>query len=592
MKKLSTSSTLPLQSIQKRLQQEKADAYIIPHEDAFRNEYLPACAERIFHITGFQGSAGLVFVFQDSAYLFVDGRYTTAAKMAIDASSVTVIDWTTENIQDLLKTLPSQGKVLYDPWTITHATLQHLVYLGKTLSFFPSSSNWVDDVWENQPAFPRDPLVLYPEEYAGESSSQKRSRLAAFLQEQNIGAAYIALPESINWLLNIRGSDVRHTPLALCHAIFHKDQSVDVFIPLEKVSSDVKFFLGNAIRFHEWNALPNFLENVSLPSRMLVDEKNCPEAIIRHLQKRSLDLSFKEDLCLLPKAIKNQTQQDGMRAAHMRDGAALVAFLSFLEDYIQNKGALRETEAATLLEEFRSRQPLFQGLSFDTIAATGSNGAIVHYRPEIGKDRLLKPGELFLLDSGGQYLDGTTDVTRTILLGDGVAAPEIKDAYTRVLKGHIALAKQKFSIGTGGSTLDILARQFLWNVGMDYAHGTGHGVGSFLSVHEGPQSISRRLNRCPLQPGMVLSNEPGYYKTGEYGIRLENLVLVTESIPGFYQFETLTMTPFDYRLIEMSMLAPEEISWLNMYHAKIRENLLPFLPLSAVEWLKRYTNPL
>lgn len=590
---MSTQPHDVLADLRKRLQSNGFSGLIIPHGDMFQNEYLPACFERLKYVTGFGGSAGLGLVFLEHAYVFVDGRYTLAAQQSVDLQFFQVIPWTAENLQKVISdNLPLKGKLAYDPWTVTEGEFKNFYEIGKSkdIALEALETNWIDEIWQNRPKFPEGQAYLFPEKFAGESCIEKCKRLASTLKERRLDAAYLALPESMNWLLNIRGRDVSNTPLALCSGILHADETVDVFIPIEKVPEDIRQTLGPKVRFHGDGAQRHVFKALSLKkATILVDAQRTPVAVFHLLKDANVSIQLGQDPCLLPKALKNIIQQDGMRSAHVRDGVALVTFLAGLEASIEKGARIRETEAAATLDALRAQQDLFDGLSFDTISATGPNGAIVHYHPEIGSDRELVPNDVYLLDSGAQYKDGTTDVTRTIFLGKEEPSQEIKTAFTLVLKGHINLARQKFPPGTTGNALDVLARQHLWNAGLDYEHGTGHGVGSFLSVHEGPQGISKRQNACTLQPGMVISNEPGYYKAGHFGIRLESLVLVTPTESHFYEFETLTMAPLETRLVDRTLLNSDEKAWLNEYHQRVYQTLAPLVSEDVKGWLYQRT---
>ena len=457
-----------------------------------------------------------------------------------------------------------------------------------------STNNPLDRVWLDQPAAPLAPVVPHPDEFAGESAQSKRARLARGLVEQGVAAAVLTMPESIAWLLNIRGGDVPHTPLPLSFAILHEDTSVALFIDARKLAPGLDRHLGNGVTVLPPEQLGPALDALAAEGkRVQVDPASASAWIFDRLSKAGARIHRAADPCILPKACKNTVEIDGTRAAHRRDGAALTRFLAWLAREAP-QGGLSEIGASDRLEAFRRQGEYFRDLSFATISGAGSDGAIVHYRAMPETEKRLERGTLYLLDSGAQYLDGTTDVTRTMAIGE--PTQEMCDRFTRVLKGHIALALARFPKGTTGTQLDAFARRGLWQIGLDYDHGTGHGVGSYLGVHEGPQRISKAPNAQPLLPGMIVSNEPGYYKTGAYGIRIENLVLVQPVEGGgereMMGFETLTLAPIDRNLIDPSLLDDEEIEWLDAYHARVRETLTPLVDPDTAEWLTAATAPL
>lgn len=522
------------------------DGFIVPHADEFQGEYIPPSAQRLAWLTGFTGSAGLAIVHPDESAIFVDGRYTLAVRDQVD----TFKPYDYSELNQWLKEHNSV-KLAYDPWL---HTLNDLA-LFKDVELVPCETNPIDTIWLDQPEPPLAPVVPYP-------SDTKREQI---ILDDGIDAVMLTAPDSIAWLLNIRGGDVPRAPLPLCFAILYTDKHVDLFIDKRKISHELK-----NVTIYEFTELATILDSLN-QSTVLIDPKQTPIWIIKRLNK----IVKGDDPCALPKACKNSIEIAGTRAAHLRDGSALTRFLYWL------KPGVDEIQAAERLEQFRAETGLLHDLSFDTISGYGANGAIVHYQVTPETNKVLENGNLYLVDSGGQYLDGTTDVTRTIAIGTPTA--EHKDRFTRVLKGHISIATCRFPEGTTGTQLDILARHALWQVGLDYQHGTGHGVGIFLSVHEGPQSISKRISNVALKPGMIISNEPGYYKTGAYGIRIENLVLVTEAeaIEGGEQpmmgFETLTLAPIDRNLINVSLLNETEIAWINNYHARVYEKIAPTL---------------
>ena len=545
------------------MEKEELSALLIPRTDEFQGEYIAPHSERLRWLTGFTGSAGFVVLTQKKAVFFTDGRYTLQAKEELpefyelyNMTQCTPSEWISKNL------LPDE-KIGYDPWLFTETQLQPY-----HRSLVPLSANPIDNLWINRPNPPQDFIRLYPLKYAGESDESKRRRIGASLKADHV---LITACDSIAWLLNVRSRDVPHTPVVQSVCLLHKDGSYDFFVDLNKINGEVFNHLqqgnGRAIDIHR---LLDHLKNVEGTCQL--DPQTAPIAILQTLEKTGVLLSRERDPCLLPKAVKNEIELQGAAQAHVQDGLAVCRFLKWLEKQ-PLQGETTELSAAQKLYEFRKEVEHFQDLSFGTISGFGSHGAIIHYQVTSGSSLPLTQEGLYLLDSGGQYLTGTTDVTRTVACGE--PTPEQKDRYTRVLKGHLALATAHFPQGTTGAQLDVLARQFLWDIGCDYDHGTGHGVGSYLSVHEGPQSIAKRGAFVPLMPGMVLSNEPGYYQEGAYGIRIESLVKVVElsDFKGFLGFETLTLVPFDLKLIEDSLLTEKERAWINAYHQRIDQVL-------------------
>jgi Xaa-Pro aminopeptidase len=466
--------------------------------------------------------------------------------------------------------------------------------------------NPLDAVWTDRPGPPRAQIRPHPLEFSGRASADKRADLARELERKGLAAAVLTLPDSIAWLLNLRGGDVPRSPLPLSFALLRADATVDWFVAPEKLDAELKDHMGNGVGLYEPSALGPALDALGgAGAKVLADPDSAAAWVFARLRAGGAEVVAGADPCQLPKARKNSVELDGTRAAHRRDGLALTRFLAWLAQEAPARAPgeeLGEVEVSDRLRALRAEDGLFRDLSFDTIAGAGANGAIVHYRAEEATQGRLKAGELFLLDSGAQYPDGTTDVTRTLAIGEPSA--EMRERFTRVLKGHIALASARFPYGTSGSQLDVLARQHLWQAGLDYDHGTGHGVGSYLNVHEGPQRISKMPNRVALEPGMIVSNEPGYYKTGAYGIRIENLVAVVESEVmeegrggagegrSMLAFETLTLAPIDRSLIDVALLSPEEIAWLDAYHARVRSAHHGKLDPDTGRWLDDATRPL
>ena len=585
-----------LARLRRELAARTLDGFVVPRSDEHQGEYVPPRGQRLAWLTGFTGSAGLAIVLRDRAALFVDGRYTLQAAQQVDGGLFEIRHLIDEPPARWLETALAAGMLLgYDPWLHTpHEVARFRAAAEKAGAALRAvSDNPLDRVWADQPAAPLAPVVPHPERFAGESAASKRTRLGRALAEAGAAAAVLTMPELIAWLLNIRGGDVPHTPLPLSFAILRQDGSVTLFIDPRKLAPGLDRHLGNGVTVVPPEELGPALDALAAEGgRVQADPASAASWIFDRLETAKAKILQAADPCLLPKACKNAAELDGTRAAHRRDGAALTRFLAWLA-HEAPKGGLREIAASDRLEAIRREGEYFRDLSFPTISGAGSNGAIVHYRAMPETEKRLEPGTLYLLDSGAQYLDGTTDVTRTVAIGE--PTQEMRDRFTRVLKGHIALALARFPKGTTGTQLDGFARRGLWQAGLDYDHGTGHGVGSYLGVHEGPQRISKAPSAQPLLPGMIVSNEPGYYKTGAYGIRIENLVLVQPSNGAAERemlgFETLTLAPIDRALVEPSLLEDEEIAWLDHYHAHVREVLTPLVDPATAAWLTAATRP-
>jgi len=601
-KKTEEHREAPLTALRGELARRKLDGFIVPHGDEYQNEYLPLCAERLFWLTGFTGSAGMAIVLVGDAAFFTDGRYTLQAAEEVDAANFNLCHITNEPPTDWLAGHLKTGQRLgYDPWLHTPDDLARYdrVVSKAGAVLVPCEANPLDGAWTDQPQPPKMPVVPYDLAYAGKSSSDKRRELGAGLKKAGAGAAVITAPDSIAWLLNIRGGDVAHTPLPLSYAILNADGTVELFLDPAKVSPGLLDHLGAEVGLLKPDDFGPGLDRLAgAGETILVDPSRSAAWVFDRLKATGAKIRNSKDPCQLPKALKNDTECTGIRAAHLRDGAALTRFLAWLSNEAP-RGAVSELAAAEKLEALRRKSDLLQDLSFPTISGAGPNGAVVHYRVSLESDRMLSPGDLYLVDSGGQYFDGTTDVTRTVFIGGEGRAPddEQRDHFTRVLKGHIALASARFPKGTVGSALDALARKSLWAAGLDYDHGTGHGVGCYLGVHEGPQRISKIPNKVALMPGMVISNEPGYYKSGEYGIRIENLVLVCAAGRAggereMLGFETLTRAPIDRVLIDLDLMSADEISWLDTYHTQVRDDLTPLVDGATGAWLAAATAPL
>ena len=593
-----------LAALREELSRQSLDGFVVPISDEHLSEYVGGYAQRLAWLTGFGGSAGSVAVMKDRAAIFVDGRYTLQVRDQVDGAHYEYKSVPEDSMADWFAQHSGEGtRIGYDAWLHTKGWADAVrgKLEAKGAQLVAVESNPVDAVWDDRPA-PSDAKVFAQDDaLTGRSSAEKRAEIAGWLKEQKLDAVIISALDSVAWTLNIRGSDVERTPVALSYLVVHQYGTADWFIKTDKVPAEVIAGLGNAVRIRERDDFaPAFAELAG--KRIGADPARTVAAVFERLEEVGAQAVKKDDPAVLPKAIKTQAEIAGHRAAQARDGAAVAKFLHWLSVEAP-KGHVDELGAAAQLESFRKETGLLRDLSFDTISGSGPNGAIVHYRVDEETNRKLSPGEVYLVDSGGQYPDGTTDITRTVwITGKDDAPQEIRDRYTRVLKGHIRLAMQTFPKGTLGSQLDTLARQYLWEAGVDYAHGTGHGVGSFLAVHEGPQRIAKSRGgqaggEQELLPGMIISNEPGYYKTGAYGIRIENLVLVeSREIAGregeWMGFETLTLAPIDRALLAPELLTSEERDWWNAYHARVLEVVAPQLDSEALAWLKEACAPL
>ncbi len=582
-----------LAALRAELAKRGLDGFVVPHSDQHMGEYLPAFAERLAWLTSFTGSAGAAVVLKDKAAVFVDGRYTLQVARQTDTSLFEPRDLVAEGPQGWIPgNLPKGARLGYDPWLHTAHGVMHLraacEKAGATL--VACETNPIDAVWTDQPAPPTTPAKPHALNLAGVQSEAKRVQLGEGLKKAGAEAAVITLADSVCWLLNIRGADVPHTPFTLAFAILHEDGGADLFLDPAKRNPELMAHLGNSVQVHNPDQFEAALAAMKGKS-VLADPATAAAAIFDRLHKAGATIRQGADPCQLPKACKNPLEIEGTRKAHIRDGAALARFFSWLSVNAAG-GALTEIEAAKTLEGFRRATGCLSDVSFDTISGAGPNGAIVHYRVTQSTNRTIAQGDMFLIDSGAQYPDGTTDVTRTVMVGEATA--EMKDRFTRVLKGHIALATARFPEGTIGMQLDSFARRPLWEAGLDYDHGTGHGVGSYLSVHEGPQNISKKPVLQALKPGMICSNEPGFYKTGAFGIRIENLVVVSElkDVGGerpMMEFETITLAPIDLNLVEPSLLTDVEKGWLNAYHARVRDTIGHLVDEDTRAWLDKAT---
>ncbi len=583
-------------AIREWLTQHNIDALLIPHEDEYLGEYVPAHNERLHWLTGFTGSAGAAVITQDKAAIFVDGRYTVQVTKQVPSDlfeyrhliEEPALDWIQDN-------LTANASVAIDPRMHSSAWLDMAqAKLAGKLELNILSSNPIDELWHDRPAPVVSDVRLMPTEAVGQSSESKRKEIAQLVAKAGADSAVITALDSICWLLNVRGLDVSRLPVLLSHAILHADSSVEYFLDPARLPAEFAAHVGTGVTVHHPEALQSRLEAMS-GKKVLLDPAISNAWFKLVLQNAGASVIAAADPCLMPKAAKNEVEIAGMKACHIRDGVAMSKFLCWLDAEVAAGNLHDEATLADRLEAFRKEDPTLMDLSFDTISAAGGNAAMCHYnhenQPEPGK---LELNTLYLVDSGGQYLDGTTDITRTIAIGQPSA--EMIKQFTLALKGHIGVARARFPKGTRGYQIDTLARQHLWAEGYDYDHGTGHGVGHFLSVHEGPASISKKQIDVPLTEGMVLSNEPGYYRADAFGIRIENLELVVETPTNgdfpVLSFESLTRCPIDKRNINVDMLTRPELAWLNDYHQKVWEQISPLVEGEVKEWLREATLPL
>jgi Xaa-Pro aminopeptidase len=570
------------------------DGFLVPRADAHQGEYVADCDARLAWLTGFTGSAGFCAVLAQSAGLFVDGRYRVQARAQV-AKDFTVVHWPETRLAGWLReALPQGGRVGFDPWLHSRTEIEQLTQaLGASGIELAAVDNLVDAIWPDRPAPPAQPIEIFPEAIAGRSADEKREAIGETLRRAGQSAAVLTLPDSICWLLNIRGTDIARNPVVQANAVVHANGTVQLFVSPERLTPDLRRHLGASVHAAAPETFPAALS--ALAGKVRIDPASAPAAVADIAARAGLEIDWQEDPTVLPKARKTPQEIAATTEAHLRDGAAMVEFLTWL-DAEAPKGGLTEIDVVRKLEGFRRATNALRDVSFETICGAGPHGAIVHYRVTEASNREVRPGELLLVDSGGQYLDGTTDITRTIALG-GAPSEEERACFTRVLKGMIAISRARWPKGRAGRDLDALARISLWQAGLDYDHGTGHGVGVYLSVHEGPQRLSR-VSEVPLEPGMILSNEPGYYREGAFGIRLENLVVVQEapSLPGgddreMLDFATLTHVPIDRRLVDPSLLDAAERAWLNDYHAGIAPRLGERLSPEARAWLEAAAAP-
>lgn len=584
-----------ISALRQELAKQDCDGFIIPHADEFQGEYLPAYAERLAWLTGFTGSAGLAIVLQDKAAIFIDGRYTIQVREQTDETIVTA-----HNIADITPTkwleenLTPDNRLAFDPWLMTASQTDRFEKATHAAGavLVPVTSNPIDAIWHDQPEKPSKPIFAQPLEFAGQSSNDKIAAIKQHLKDKQADATIITMSDSVSWLFNIRGNEIAHNPVVLAYAIVTATGKARLFLNRSKVPDEIAETLQNSTKIVSPDEFLNALADLGKASAaILLDRATAPEQIRRKLLDARATIIAGDAPCTLAKAIKNPSELQGARAAHIRDGAVMVRFLCWLDKEAAT-GKVDEISAAKKLESLRIETGVLQEISFDTISAVGPHAALPHYRVTTASNLPLKADQIYLCDSGGQYRDGTTDITRTIIIG--TPSDHMRDRNTRVLKGMIALSRARFPRGTNGTQLDTFARQYLWQAGLDFDHGTGHGVGSYLCVHEGPARISK-AGDIALQPGMILSNEPGYYEQGAFGIRIENLVAVTQpaDIEGgnreMLGFETLTLAPIDQNLINPHLLDETEKDWLNNYHKKVFDTLSPLLDQATIAWLKTET---
>ncbi len=558
------------------------DGLYVPHEDEYQNEYQPEANQRLAWATGFTGSAGGAFVTLDRAWVFADGRYTIQVVEQVDRDLFNIEPFEPPGPWAFIRTLDLSGKTIgYDPKLMTPMTANGLkdalAHAGATIKAV--SKNPIDTAWKGRPRQPLTPAVPHDMAYAGQSSADKRAELGEALKKRGLDAAVITAPHSIAWLFNIRGNDVKCSPLPLSRAILKSNGEADLFIAPKKVSDELRSHLGNQVAIHDIKDVSKGLASLK-GQKVLADPASASEWFFTTLKRNKAEITEGLDIVATPKATKNKSEIEGSRLAHEIDGVAITRFLHWLETKAK-AGKTTEIDAVKKLEALRKETGDVKDMSFETISGFGSNGAMAHYRVNKESNKTFENGNLYLVDSGGQYLEGTTDITRTISIGEPTG--DMKRHYTLVLKGHIAMTVVKFPKGTTGTHLDVLARHALWQSGLDYDHGTGHGVGAYLGVHEGPQRIAKGWNASPLEPGMIVSNEPGFYLEGAYGIRIENLQYVTEpeDIPGGMRpmmgFETLTMAPLCPDLIDPELLTNDERQWVNGYHEQVLKTIGPRL---------------
>jgi Xaa-Pro aminopeptidase len=577
-------------ALRAELKRRGLGGFVVPRADQHQNEYVPACAERLAWLTGFTGSAGLAVVLDDRAALFVDGRYTLQAPEEVDTTIFSVEHISETTPEAWIEAHLSTARLGYDPWLHTVEAAEKLEKAATAAggALEAVEPNLIDLIWADRPAPPLGPVVLHEVRYAGEAATEKLARLRPEIAKAKADVLVLSDPHAVAWTFNIRGADVAHTPLPLSFATVPREGRPALYVDARKLTNEVRDALERLAQVREPEALVDDLAALGRAHvTVRLDQATAADALARIVTHNGGKVTRGADPVALMKAVKNATEIAGARAAHLRDAGAMCRFLAWFDRHAPG-GDLTEIDAVAALETFRRETGALKDVSFPTIAGAGSDGAIVHYRVTRKTNRRIAPGELFLIDSGAQYQDGTTDITRTVAVGETGAL--MRDRFTRVLKGHIALARAVFPEGTTGAQLDPFTRAALWRAGLDFDHGAGHGVGSYLSVHEGPARISK-LGHAPLKRGMILSNEPGYYQAGSYGIRIENLVLVVEapSVEGAEKplnaFETLTLVPIDRRLIALELMTPEEIDWVDGYHARVAAAVGSILDAQTRGWL-------
>jgi Xaa-Pro aminopeptidase len=598
-----TDGSARLSALREELKRRGLDGFVVPISDEHMSEYVGEYAQRLTWLTGFGGSAGSAVVLQDRAAMFTDGRYTVQVREQVDGNLFDYEDVPeTSPAKWIAETAVKGAKIGYDAWLhgVEWAEEAERLFAKKGIELVAVDGNPIDAVWDDRPQPSLAPAVPHDDKFAGRSSADKRSEVADWLKQEGYDATVVTALDSVGWLLNMRGADIANTPVALSYVVAHTDGTAELFIAPDKVTPELTQHLGNAVHIRDRDQFEPALAKLKSKT-VAVDPNHAVAGIFHALEAGGANVVRDNDPAMLPKAIKTPAEQQGHRDAQARDGAAVVKYLRWIEENAPS-GEVDELTAAAKLREFRGLSPDMKDSSFDTISAAAGHAALPHYKVDEDSNIPIPPSSIYLCDSGGQYLDGTTDITRTVWVGPGEPTAEMKDRNTRVLKGHIELALATFPDKTSGGALDALARMHLWQAGVDYGHGTGHGVGSYLSVHEGPQRISKPGGafpgtETPLREGMILSNEPGYYKPGEYGIRIENLVLVNDAGIGgaegkYLAFETLTHVPLDRRLVDVALLSEREIAWWNDYHAKVREVLAPRLEGADLGWLEEQCQPL
>ncbi len=586
-----------LPKLRKVLQENQLDGFMIPHEDEYQNEYIAKYAERLAWLTGFTGSAGLSIVLKKQASIFVDERYTLQVKEQVDPELFSYQSYNLKSILNWLRsTLKPGDKIGYDPMLFTVNMIAHIQLMveKKQANLIPIDLNPIDQIWKDQPEIPSKPVFIHDLKYTGKSHHSKLKEISNALNTLNADCVIITSTDSIAWLLNIRGNDINYVPITFAYAILYQTGHLKLFIDQEKISKAVKAHLGNKIALFSQT---DFFKEVSKTKqlRVCIDPSKLPVKIYHILQSNQAKIIQSNDFCTLPKACKNSVELKNSEQIHILDGAAVTHFIHWIKTQA-NQGIYTEINAVKKLESFRRKISAFKDLSFDTISAFGAHGALAHYKVTSHSASLIKPDSLYLVDSGAQYYQGTTDITRTLAIG--TPTQKMCFHYTYVLKAHIMLARARFPKGTNGHQLDSITRLPLWMAGLDYGHGTGHGIGSYLSVHEGPQRLSKSQNNIALQPGMIISNEPGYYQEGEYGIRIENLQYVMPTKTPemgdtpMHDFKILTFAPLEKELIDLSLLTDQEINWVNQYHQETFNRLLPHINKNISDWFKAACSPL